>query len=95
MKKSLTLSLAAITGLALATSAAHADKLTYYCSAQEDWCQLMARSFEEATGNRCRHDAKVVGRNLRPDQGRSVESQGLMSGGAERVTRTCRRQKKG
>ncbi|MCE2523015.1 MAG: ABC transporter substrate-binding protein [Rhodobacteraceae bacterium] len=27
-----------------------ADKLTYYCSAQEDWCQLMARSFEEATG---------------------------------------------
>ncbi len=50
MKKSLTLSLAAITGLALATSAAHADKLTYYCSAQEDWCQLMARSFEEATG---------------------------------------------
>ena len=31
-------------------SAAQADKLTLYCSAQEDWCQLMARSFEEATG---------------------------------------------
>ena len=30
--------------------AAAADKLTLYCSAQEDWCQLMARSFEEATG---------------------------------------------
>lgn len=27
-----------------------ADKLTYYCSAQEDWCQLMATGFEEATG---------------------------------------------
>ncbi|MBX2883571.1 MAG: ABC transporter substrate-binding protein [Granulosicoccus sp.] len=27
-----------------------ADKLTYYCSAQEDWCQLMAKGFEEATG---------------------------------------------
>ena len=31
-------------------SAAQADKLTLYCSAQEDWCQLMARSFEDATG---------------------------------------------
>ncbi len=30
--------------------AAQADKLTLYCSAQEDWCQLMARSFEDATG---------------------------------------------
>lgn len=27
-----------------------AGKLNLYCSAQEDWCQLMARSFEEATG---------------------------------------------
>lgn len=27
-----------------------AEKLTYYCSAQEDWCQLMANGFEEATG---------------------------------------------
>ena len=29
---------------------AQAAKLTLYCSAQEDWCQLMARSFEEASG---------------------------------------------
>ncbi len=34
----------------LSAGAAQADKLTFYCSAQEDWCQLMARSFEEATG---------------------------------------------
>lgn len=27
-----------------------AEKLTYYCSAQEDWCQLMANGFEDATG---------------------------------------------
>lgn len=27
-----------------------ADKLTFYCSAQEDWCQLMAAGFEQATG---------------------------------------------
>ena len=41
--------LSAVTLIMGATSAA-ADKLTLYCSAQEDWCQLMARSFEEATG---------------------------------------------
>ena len=34
----------------LTTGAAQADKLTLYCSAQEEWCQLLARSFEEATG---------------------------------------------
>ncbi len=26
------------------------DKMTLYCSAQDDWCQLMVNSFEEATG---------------------------------------------
>ena len=43
-----------LAGLALsalfAGQAAAADKLTLYCSAQEDWCQVMARGFEEATG---------------------------------------------
>ena len=29
---------------------AAADDLTLYCSADEEWCQLMARGFEEATG---------------------------------------------
>ena len=33
-----------------AVGAAQAAKLTLYCSAQEDWCQLMARSFEDASG---------------------------------------------
>ena len=45
----ITAALAAM-GLMTGISTAQADKLTYYCSAQEDWCQLMARSFEEATG---------------------------------------------
>ena len=36
--------------IAASAGAAHAEKLTLYCSAQEDWCQLMARSFEDATG---------------------------------------------
>ena len=32
------------------TAAAKADKLTFYCSADEDWCQAMARGFEAETG---------------------------------------------
>ena len=36
--------------MAFGTGAQAAEKLTYYCSAQEDWCQLMANGFEEATG---------------------------------------------
>jgi iron(III) transport system substrate-binding protein len=34
----------------VATQAIAAEKLTFYCSAQEEWCQVMARGFEEATG---------------------------------------------
>ncbi len=34
----------------VSVGAAQAAKMTLYCSAQEDWCQLMARSFEDATG---------------------------------------------
>lgn len=52
MKKRVLLAMgAAALALGAATLPAQAaGKLTYYCSAQEDWCQLMARSFEEATG---------------------------------------------
>jgi len=35
---------------AFGSSAMAAGKMTLYCSAQEDWCQLMARGFEDATG---------------------------------------------
>ncbi|MEM7301313.1 MAG: ABC transporter substrate-binding protein [Pseudomonadota bacterium] len=42
--------LIAVTALAGSTAIANAAKLTLYCSAQEDWCQSMARGFEEATG---------------------------------------------
>ena len=50
MKKLSTLAITSIVALTAGVSAANADKLTLYCSAQEDWCQLMARSFEDATG---------------------------------------------
>ena len=42
--------LASAFALTLSAGAAQADKLTLYCSAEEDWCQVMARGFEEATG---------------------------------------------
>ena len=41
--------LAALTSIGSNVAAA-AEKLTYYCSAQEDWCQLMATAFEQETG---------------------------------------------
>ncbi len=41
---------AATLAAAASVSGANAQRLTLYCSAQEDWCQLMARSFEAATG---------------------------------------------
>ena len=36
--------------LTASISVAQAEKLTLYCSAEEDWCQVMARGFEDATG---------------------------------------------
>ena len=41
---------ACVSTLGFAAGAANAEKLTFYCSAQEEWCQLMARGFEDATG---------------------------------------------
>lgn len=50
MMKKLGLASAGIFAAMMASSAMAADKLTYYCSAQEDWCQLMANGFQDATG---------------------------------------------
>ena len=50
MKKITQIVLLAGTALASSTVLANADKLTLYCSAQEDWCQLMANGFQDATG---------------------------------------------
>ena len=36
--------------LAAAPAAFAADKLTFYCSAQEEWCQIVSNSFQDATG---------------------------------------------
>ncbi|MFV2002789.1 MAG: ABC transporter substrate-binding protein [Paracoccaceae bacterium] len=47
---SLMASTAALALAASATMSFAGDKVTLYCSAQEDWCQVMARGFEEETG---------------------------------------------
>jgi len=36
--------------LVAAAGTAQAASLTLYCSAQEDWCQLVANTFEETSG---------------------------------------------
>jgi iron(III) transport system substrate-binding protein len=36
--------------LAAAPAALAKDKLTFYCSAQDEWCQLVANEFQDATG---------------------------------------------
>lgn len=41
-----------------------AEKLTYYCSAGDEWCELMATSFEEATGIKVSMTRKSSGETL-------------------------------
>ncbi len=50
MTKVKTLLMSTALALTAGVTTAQADKLTFYCSAQEDWCQLMANSFQDATG---------------------------------------------
>ena len=49
MRKYLSIMTAAM-ALSVTSGAFAADKLTFYCSAQEDWCQLMTKEFSAATG---------------------------------------------
>lgn len=51
-----------LAALSLSVSPAAAKgKLNYYCSAQEDWCQLMARGFEKETGIKVNMSRKSSG----------------------------------
>lgn len=50
MKKITQIAILAGAALASSTALASADKMTLYCSAQEDWCQVMANGFQDATG---------------------------------------------
>ena len=51
MRKSVYMMSAATLAIGLGpTAAMAAGKVTFYCSAQEEWCQLMANGFQDATG---------------------------------------------
>jgi len=63
----ITKQVSAAIGIALlgnVSQAMAAEKLTYYCSAQEDWCQLMASGFEEETGIKVNMTRKSSGETL-------------------------------
>ncbi len=45
-------------------SAVAKEKMTFYCSAQEDWCQLMAKGFEAETGIKVSMTRKSSGETL-------------------------------
>lgn len=46
------------------SAAVAAEKLTYYCSAQDDWCQLMADGFEAETGIKVNMTRKSSGETM-------------------------------
>ncbi len=65
----------ALTALS-STGASAAEKLTYYCSAQEDWCQLMAKGFEEATGIKVNMTRKSSGETFAQIKAESANPKG-------------------
>ncbi len=78
MKKTLTTLAAGVALAAFATMGASAKthKLTYYCSAQEDWCQLMAKGFEEATGIKVNMTRKSSGETFAQIKAESANPKG-------------------
>ncbi|MCF6233510.1 MAG: ABC transporter substrate-binding protein [Rhodobacteraceae bacterium] len=73
-------SLAVVSALtALATTAstgAAAEKVTLYCSAQEDWCQVMARGFEDETGIKVNMTRKSSGETFAQLKAESANPKG-------------------
>ena len=67
-----------IAGLAMSTSSAAlgADKLTFYCSAQEDWCQLMTKEFSAATGIKVNMTRKSSGETFAQIKAESANPKG-------------------
>jgi iron(III) transport system substrate-binding protein len=55
---------------------AAAEKVTLYCSAQEDWCQVMARGFEEETGIKVNMTRKSSGETFAQIKAESANPKG-------------------
>lgn len=65
------------TALAMtAGTAAQAEKLTLYCSAQEDWCQLVANSFQDASGIKVAMTRKSSGETFAQIKAESANPKG-------------------
>jgi len=75
MKKYLSISIVAA-AMSVTTSALAADKLTFYCSAQEDWCQLMTQEFSAATGIKVNMTRKSSGETFAQIKAESANPKG-------------------
>lgn len=75
MKKSLSISVI-LAVMSFSTSAFAADKLTFYCSAQEDWCQLMTQEFSAATGIKVNMTRKSSGETFAQIKAESANPKG-------------------
>ncbi len=93
MKKVATALAGSLLAFGASISAAQAEKLTLYCSAQEDWCQLMARSFEDATGIDVNMTRKSSGETFAQIRAESSNPK-AMFGGVVRAIPICRLPKK-
>ena len=75
MKKPLSISVI-LAAMSFSTSAFAADKLTFYCSAQEDWCQLMTQEFSAATGIKVNMTRKSSGETFAQIKAESANPKG-------------------
>ncbi len=66
---------AALTALS-SMGASAGEKMTLYCSAQEDWCQLMAKGFEEASGIKVNMTRKSSGETFAQIKAESANPKG-------------------
>ena len=58
----------------IALPAYSAGRLTYYCSTDIPWCELMKKEFEKRTGIRVAMTRASSGGNLDKDSCREIES---------------------
>lgn len=67
----------AVMALGASASVSYAQgKVTLYCSAQEDWCQVMARGFEEDTGIKVNMTRKSSGETFAQIKAESANPKG-------------------
>tara|TARA_B100001057_G_scaffold153552_1_gene153634 strand:- start:309 stop:1325 length:1017 start_codon:yes stop_codon:yes gene_type:complete len=75
MRKYLSIVMTSI-ALSVTSGAFAADKLTFYCSAQEDWCQLMTKEFSAATGIKVNMTRKSSGETFAQVKAESANPKG-------------------